>query len=162
MTKLNLGCGLRKLDGWVNVDIADADVTCDITLPLPFADESVDVVMAIHVLEHFYVWDAKTILDQWLRVLKPGGVLILELPCLDKIVMMMLEQVTNEGAVDFDLTMMGLYGNPGLQDPYMMHKWCYSAEWMDKLMSKLDVTKYRLEEPKFHKPERDMRWVAWK
>jgi hypothetical protein len=53
---LNLGCGYRKRDGWVNVDAApacDPDVILDIEkLPWPWPDDSVERVAFIHSLEH--------------------------------------------------------------------------------------------------------------
>ena len=45
---------------------------------LPFPDESFDVVTAWHVLEH--VADAARALAEWHRVVRPGGLLVLEVP----------------------------------------------------------------------------------
>jgi SAM-dependent methyltransferase len=45
---------------------------------LPFADGSFDVLTAWHVLEHMA--DAARALAEWRRVLRPGGLLILETP----------------------------------------------------------------------------------
>lgn len=54
--KLNLGCGHRKFDGWVNVDKYPAcqpDQVVDLErFPWPWADDSVAEVQMIHVLEH--------------------------------------------------------------------------------------------------------------
>jgi hypothetical protein len=52
--KLNLGCGLKKLDGFVNVDKhGEPDLRHDLEVfPWPWADSSVDQVRLIHVLEH--------------------------------------------------------------------------------------------------------------
>ncbi|MCB1787204.1 MAG: class I SAM-dependent methyltransferase [Chromatiaceae bacterium] len=46
---------------------------------LSFADNSFDRVIAAHVLEHLY--RPHEVLREWVRVLKPGGVLSLVLPC---------------------------------------------------------------------------------
>lgn len=46
---------------------------------LPFADDSFDRVIATHVLEH--IPEPHLALAEWVRVLKPGGVLSLILPC---------------------------------------------------------------------------------
>lgn len=52
--KLNLGCGARKFEGWVNVDkFGEPDVKHDLeSFPWPWPDSSVDEVRLIHVLEH--------------------------------------------------------------------------------------------------------------
>lgn len=54
--KINLGCGFRHLEGFVNVDISEAckpDVLHDfIQFPWPFEDNSVDHIVAKDILEH--------------------------------------------------------------------------------------------------------------
>ena len=54
--KLNLGCGNRKIEGFLNVDSqpgCQPDMVLDLeATPWPWADDSVDEVQLIHVLEH--------------------------------------------------------------------------------------------------------------
>ncbi len=54
--KLNLGCGKKYIDGWINVDFYD-DSKCDVThdleeFPWPWEDDSVSEIRIIHTLEH--------------------------------------------------------------------------------------------------------------
>ena len=81
--RLNLGCGQKRWPGFVNVDIDQGDAHCDISQPLPFSD--VDEIHAIHVIEHFWRWTVPEILANWIGVLKPGGMLVLECPCFEKV-----------------------------------------------------------------------------
>ena len=45
---------------------------------LPFRDASVDALVAIHVLGHMLAHDRARAAAEWARVLRPGGVLVLE------------------------------------------------------------------------------------
>jgi len=54
--RLNLGCGGKKMAGWINVDKFETpatDLVFDLELfPWPWPDDSVDEVLMAHVLEH--------------------------------------------------------------------------------------------------------------
>ena len=82
--RLNLGCGPKLMDGFVNVDLGgnwsgiNPDVEADISKPLPFPDNHADEIHAYEVLEHCGTQgDYKFFFAQWSdfwRVLKPAGV----------------------------------------------------------------------------------------
>ncbi len=57
---------------------SQADIACDVSQPLPLEDESVDVVVARHILEHLL--EPITMLRNWKKVLKIGGKLIISVP----------------------------------------------------------------------------------
>lgn len=66
----------------VRVDIRDgcnADYRCDVRI-LPFASEEFDLVFSSHVLEHFPRDEWEKVLDEWIRVLRPNGELVLCVP----------------------------------------------------------------------------------
>jgi predicted SAM-dependent methyltransferase len=80
---INFGAGWRPLEGWVNVDIADApgiDVVLDVTEGLPFATGSAHAIFAEHLIEHLTREAALDFLRECHRVLAPDGVLRLSTP----------------------------------------------------------------------------------
>jgi SAM-dependent methyltransferase len=82
-TRLHIGCGDNPLPGWINIDrIARVPgVVTDIdTTSLPFDDASVDAVLAEHVFEHFSFEEEAKVWHEMARVLRPGGVLTVEVP----------------------------------------------------------------------------------
>lgn len=74
--RLNLGSGDLDLDGYTNLDRKNGDEV----FPLCDQSESVDEVRASHVLEHFSHLQIGAVLADWVRVLKPGGVLKIAVP----------------------------------------------------------------------------------
>lgn len=79
--KLNIGAGGSDYEGFLSVDLYDkrAHIKMDIT-KLDFEDNSVSEILASHVFEHLNPYHAVDILKEWLRVLKPGGKLVMEMP----------------------------------------------------------------------------------
>jgi predicted SAM-dependent methyltransferase len=76
MVKINLGCGYRKLDGYINIDcrsVVEPDMCIDIINRLPFEDESVDEVRAFDILEHIPIGKCVGVIEEISRVLKKGG-----------------------------------------------------------------------------------------
>ena len=86
--KLNLGCGTDKLDGWINIDSVkefSPDLVHDITLPLPYKDQSVEEVLAQDLLEHFDKYMRYLVFYEWTRVLRVGGKVTVQVPDFKKI-----------------------------------------------------------------------------
>lgn len=81
LIKLNLGCGDLTYPDCINIDLYDphADIKMDIQ-HLEYPDNYADEIIAYHVLEHLSPYDASNTLNEWYRVLKPNGRLIMELP----------------------------------------------------------------------------------
>lgn len=93
-TILDLGCGGNKtLPEAIGVDMiptndpietltgapaSQASITADVSAPLPFDDSSADTIIARHILEHML--DPITTVRQWVKVLKPGGKLVVAVP----------------------------------------------------------------------------------
>lgn len=90
---VELGCGNTKtVENAIGVDIVPkgfeiptlenkpsvADVTADVTQPLPFEDGYADTIIARHILEH--CMDPVTVMKQWAAKVKEDGVLIITVP----------------------------------------------------------------------------------
>ncbi len=81
MTKIQFGSGPNQLEGWINLQ----ENTGDITKPLKFENDSVDYILCEHVLEHVTHQHAWIFLRECHRILKPGGVVRIIVPSIDKI-----------------------------------------------------------------------------
>ena len=127
--KLHLGCGTNKLTGWVNVDsVAEChpDLVHDVTTPLPYADLTVDEILAEDILEHFDKYLRFIVFEDWARVLKIGGKITLQGPNFKKILFRYFK-CGYDNFVDFIFgenmwraaIYLGHFGN---------HKWGYSEK----------------------------------
>lgn len=86
--RLNLGCGRNIVPGWINIDRAPGpgvDVVTDLergelwtTLGTRAPANSVDTILACHVLEHIHY--LIPLLRECHRVLRPGGHLVVLVP----------------------------------------------------------------------------------
>jgi SAM-dependent methyltransferase len=79
--KINLGSGNQILDSTLlNLDFIDyenVDIVADIH-NLPFKDNSIDCYINVAVLEH--VMEPKIVMNEMIRTLKPGGIIISVIP----------------------------------------------------------------------------------
>lgn len=86
--RINLGCGDRYADGWINVDVADMphrkDEAVDLCGPLPWADGSADRIYAGHVFEHIPLASCRILLPQLRDILRVGGILMVVGPDCEK------------------------------------------------------------------------------
>ena len=84
MTTLQLGCGIRPIEGALNHDRTAhhdyVDVAWDLDqLEWPFPSDEFDKVIALDVMEHLRL-DVQEWLDECWRILKPNGELVLRVP----------------------------------------------------------------------------------
>jgi SAM-dependent methyltransferase len=85
--RLNWGCGEWRPEGWINSDLKaepGVDIACDIREGLPLEDDSLDYIVSVHALPEIPYDDLIPALRELRRVLRPGGVLRLVLPDLDR------------------------------------------------------------------------------
>ncbi len=136
--KLHLGCGNRHLDGFVNIDLLSgvADVLADRTCLTFIRSDTVSHILVEHMLEHLGRSQAQAALREWSRVLKPGGVLEIEVPdviwCLENFLAAPAAEryrvaYEDKGAI---ASIYGLQTNPG-----QFHKFGYTPEHLSECVS---------------------------
>lgn len=87
MKKLHLGCGDKRIEGYVNVDIrpnTSVDLVSDLR-NLPFELNEFDVIYSCAVIEHFGRNEWLDLLQSWTKFLKPGGKIYLSTSDFDSI-----------------------------------------------------------------------------
>jgi predicted SAM-dependent methyltransferase len=100
---LNLGCGKQFHEDWVNLDLESSDPTVikhDLAHGVPFQTGTFDAVYHSHVLEHLKPEQGERLIEECFRVLKPGGILRVVVPDLERIALLYLEM--HERAWDGD------------------------------------------------------------
>lgn len=81
--KLNLGARNRAVPGFLSMDCdthEGVDIVGDVSDLSRFKDGEVSEILASHILEHFPHPKTASVLKEWARVLKPGGILYLGVP----------------------------------------------------------------------------------
>lgn len=125
--KLHLGCGSTHIDGYTNIDIRylpNVDSVDNVRFLRRFEENSVDVIYASHVLEHFSRWDVSSVLNRWYALLKPNGVLRLAVPD--------FESICNYYIKTKNLRKISgmLYGGQDVEENY--HKWIWDFDSIKK------------------------------
>jgi predicted SAM-dependent methyltransferase len=85
--RLNWGCGPEPAPGWINADRIDApgiEVLGDIRHGLALPADHVECAVAIHALQDLPYLDVVPALQELRRVLRPGGVLRVAVPDLER------------------------------------------------------------------------------
>lgn len=127
-------------------------------------DSTVDEIHAYHVIEHFEVYKVNDILKEWLRMLKPGGKLILEQPDLIKACQWFLKGVKEQDEkILLHMAMLPFYGQPDPKAPLMAHKWGWWPESLAYAMDKAGLKNIEQHPAETHmKDVRDFRLVGEK
>lgn len=164
-TVLNIGCGEKLFKGTKEIVALNADIVKPKTKEVvqldtypcekeEYSDEniyfiqtdvkqltyiesnSIDEIRAYHLLEHINPWEVPGMLNEWKRVLKPGGSLVLEQPDMIKCCINFLNiMTTQDSKIWFNKGLQGFFGKQDPDEPYMQHKWGY---WPDSTMSLLE------------------------
>ncbi|HEY0696908.1 MAG TPA: BON domain-containing class I SAM-dependent methyltransferase, partial [Micromonospora sp.] len=123
---LDLGCGAAKQwPGNIGFDLRPApgvDGVADLSRSLPLADDSVDVVFTVHILEHLI--DFLPLVDEVHRVLRPGGTLHVMSPWWGHV--NAVADPTHVRLLDVQ-TVKGICRRPGAPRWYPLHAGCDGA-----------------------------------
>jgi len=138
--KLNLGCGMFKMDGYVNIDkyYQHADIHVDVKdFHLP--ENTVEEIIAIHLLEHLNPHHIDMHLENWFKMLKVGGKLIMELPDVEEICKQ-YSTATKEEKGNLTICLYGAYDTytegktTNITSP---HLWGWSPETVEERLIKV-------------------------
>ena len=147
-TRLHLGCGNQRLPGYINIDCEKSpatDLICDIK-KLPYDDNSVDTIESYHVFEHIPVClhtaidsrfgeKYKSLIDtlkEWLRVLKPDGNLVIEMPDLDGII----KEYVLSNETRREQLLVGIYGSYRNANQLDIHRWGANEKRLRHMLEK--------------------------
>jgi predicted SAM-dependent methyltransferase len=158
------------MEGYLNVDgeymSHDPEVTIhDITRPFPIAENTVDEILSVHVIEHIERWRIPNMLLEWHRILKPGSKVAIEWPDLLKACQFVAENPNSLISDDrrvLKKTIHSIYGNAQYQHRAMMHAYGYSVASMSKLLAEAGFSKIYSENNLYAKTSSDSRVVAHK
>ena len=135
---MHLGCGSKFIPGFIHIDLGGydhIDHNRDIRDLGIFANETVDLIYCCHALEYFDRYEVITVLTEWYRVLKKGGILRLSVPDFEAIVNIYLKY----GDLDHQGILGPLYGKWQNSNDIetMYHKTAYDFTSLTKVLKNI-------------------------
>ncbi len=134
--KLNIGCGLNILEGYVNVDkvkTTPQTVVKDI-LNLDYPDDSVEEIYLRHVIEHFFEEEIKRLLQNCYRMLQPDGKIVIETPDFDRIVAAWTQGILSKEVLNALLFGFAAAKNTREREMHMMHKYVFDEALLTRFL----------------------------
>jgi predicted SAM-dependent methyltransferase len=128
--RLHLGCGKIDHPGFINIDALPrrhVHYVQAVDRLGRFANSSVDLIYACHVLEHFSHLKVPAVLREWQRVLKPGGRLCLSVPDFDRIL-----EIYHAASDDMASIINPLMG--GQEYAYNHHRVAFNQAYLTRLL----------------------------
>jgi predicted SAM-dependent methyltransferase len=167
---LNVGCGYPprtrlhpyfQNDSWreLRLDIDPAvkpDICCSMTDMTPVETGSVDAVWSSHNLEHLHRHEVPRALSEFCRVVRPGGLLLVTLPDLQRVAELVAEDKLEETAymspsgpiTPLDM-IFGHTASLALGRVYMAHKCGFTAKSLHKLLAEAGFVDVQLRRSPF-------------
>jgi SAM-dependent methyltransferase len=140
---LHLGCGGVNHDKFVNIDGLPAPhihYIRSIDDLSPFKDNTVDLIYAAHCLEHFSHRKTSTVLAEWFRVLKPGGILRLSVPDFDA-----LYEIYKESGKEIDSILEVLMAKQDYK--YNFHMTVFNQSSLERVLKNVGFQEVRQWQP---------------
>lgn len=139
--KLHLGCGTKKMQGWVNIDSVKGvspDLVHDLRQPFPYADLSVEEILAEDLLEHFDKYMRVQVFSEWARVLSVGGKVVIQVPNLQKVLFNRYFKFRFDDLAD---TIFGenLWNGKVYIGDFGNHKWGYSPKTLSVFVGQFGI-----------------------
>ena len=137
--KLQIGCGGKALDGWLNTDLYSDDTVSflDARHRFPFDGESFDYVFCEHMIEHLEYREAVAMLIECFRILKPRGRIRVSTPNLGYLIELYnpnkteLQRQEIRRIVDIHFADVGIYKDVFVINNFFRnwgHKFIYDAD----------------------------------
>jgi len=165
-TLLHLGCGGVRLDGFVNVDLhphnpdqidssrsgCEADAFADMR-SLGLASNSVDEIRTYHTIDHFTRWECLEMLADWHRMLRPSGLLSIEVADFTRCVLWLFHPRPSRRRA----ARSQFYGNQWDRIDFETHRYVWSAGEIKKELLKIGFVSVGIHHrTETHYPGRDM------
>jgi predicted SAM-dependent methyltransferase len=128
--KLNVGCGINYLPGWVNIDTGPykVDLVHNITKKFPYPNNSVSLIYCEHVIEHLSKTEGDSFINNCYSILIKNGVLRIATFDLDEVIQKYITDWKDQYWIE---------SHPHIKNRAQMlnavfhdwgHKWIYNAE----------------------------------
>lgn len=128
--KLHIGCGPKYIEGFLHIDMMPLPHV-DITGPAEdlyyLPDNSVHLIYAAHILEHYNRKQYLEVLYEWHRVLAPGGILRLAVPDFAACAKLYHEEGLKDGLTGLIGLIVG-----GQRNEYDYHKMVFDESFLTK------------------------------
>ena len=136
--RLNIGSGSYPLDGFINLDLPDFDMT---VIPWVYSDNSADFINLSHVIEHVDRDTGALVIAECYRVLSYDGILRIATPDLDKFIH---AHATGDfsGLGGYHWTSLNSLAGGGDDEPVLAqrHRYLYSAASLIYTLLERDYT----------------------
>ena len=152
--KLNLGCGVKTQEGYVNIDLdkgSKADIVSSV-VELPFFNDcSIEEITAYHLIEHLSRSEFDRAILEWYRILESGGKITLECPDFEALCKEFLEADNVNRWYSYRGTWNSLiahfYGKQ--TSPLQVHKNAFTKDRLSDLLAKSGFINITFVKPEY-------------